>query len=272
MENEYGQLFQFIQRKYGYNLFEYDDEFVKKAVLKRMSALNYNQISEYYLEIEYNIGEVNILYESLHVNYSQFFRDSLAFVMIEKLVLPSILSNKSNNSELRIWSAGCSAGQEAYSLAILLSQYAHLKSKEYRYRIFASDISKPSIEKAKIGFFEEHEMDNLKMGHIKTYFTKVADGYVVNEELKSHITFIEFDLLESNLTTPIESIFGGFDLIFCSNLLYYYNKESQEKMIYKMMHSLTDEGYFVSSESERFILDNIPELTSMNTHASVFRK
>ncbi|MDD3122967.1 MAG: hypothetical protein PHC62_05535 [Candidatus Izemoplasmatales bacterium] len=272
MDNSANQILQLILQKYHMNLLAYDEDYLMKTIHKRMAFLQYKSFDEYLLEITYNQGEVHTLSDALNINYSQFFREQQGFFALEQVVMPSLFSQNKNNREIRIWSVGCSTGQEAYSVAILLHHYSVLTGKKFRYRIFASDISISSLEYAKRGIYNEHEVESIRYEFIKKYFVKIENTYHILQEIKDHITFLEYDLLDTKTRIPTESIYGEFDIVLCNNILYYYRDEFQKIIINKLVKSLSPIGFLITTKSEKMIVSKNVELKNINVESSVFRK
>jgi chemotaxis methyl-accepting protein methylase len=200
--------------------------------------------------------EAEILLNSLQISYTEFFRNSLTFSLLEHVVLPGMLlrNHAHNNKEIRIWSAACSTGQEAYSLAMILEELQNGKSKKANYRIFATDHCKSKIDEAKKGIYSMHAIKNLKLKQINQWFDIQGDFYAVKQDLKRNIDFSVFDLFDNSLSVPPASIFGDFDLVFCSNLLYYYNNEYIKNILDKVCKSMVKGGYLITGEAEQEIL------------------
>ena len=188
--------------------------------------------------------------------YSEFFRDTLTFAVIERIVLPSLLNKKkdSGRKEIRIWSAACAAGQEAYSLAILLEGLKNRRSEYPDYRIFATDICEERIGEARAALFNPESLNNVRLKHLDTCFIRQGHKYLVRPEFRENIDFSVFDLLDGNLSCPPSSIFGDFDIIFCCNLLIYYKTEPRKVILDKIAGTLAAGGYIVTDETEREIL------------------
>jgi chemotaxis protein methyltransferase CheR len=197
--------------------------------------------------------------ESQYVNYSEFFRNPLTFAALEKIVLPGLLRTARNSGrrELRIWSAGCAAGQEPYSVAILLEEIMEKSGRTFDYRIFATDGLGAHISLARAGVFTDGALGNMSMKRLNRWFLRQADAWAVSPELAGHIDFSVFNLLNAALSCPAESIFGNFDLVLCCNLLFYYNTGPRKSILDKLTKCLGDKAYLVTGETERgFIMEN----------------
>jgi len=240
----------------GIDLSKYETVFLNKCVQKRMDDTFCKSEVDYYTYLEQNIIESDIFLNSLQICYTEFFRNSLTFSVLEKIVIPSIVMKRkiSNRNEIRIWSAACAGGQETYSLAMLLNEFSSGNGEKINFRIFATDQSEPQILEAILGKYSESSLNCVNLKRTKQWFTKKGDIYYVKPELKEHIDFSVFDLFSEQFSSPPTSIFGDFDLIVCANLLFYYNSESQNKIIKKTRNCLSKNGYLITGETEREIL------------------
>jgi len=244
---------------------KYDVSFLKKSLKQRYEQINCSSEEEYFEVLEKSSSERKKLSESLNINYSEFFRNPLTFAVLEHIVLPEIVRQKigTKQKEIRICSAACAGGQEAYSLAILLEEMKRYCSEKFSYRIFATDQSELQIHSAKEGRYSASALNNLNFKRVGQWFTKQGETYTVKQELKEHVNFSQFDLFDDKLRCPAESIFGDFDIIICANLLFYYKKEFQEVILDKIKNSLASGGYLITGETER-------EIVKKNNFSEVF--
>lgn len=240
----------------GIDVSKYEVSFLNKSLQKRMTETHCMTDREYYAFLEQNNEERTLFFDSLHNSYTEFFRNPLTFSVLERIILPSLQFKKKNtkNKEIRIWSAACAAGQEAYSLAMLLEELKDLKGEKINYRIFATDQCESQVNEAQKGIYSAAALNNLNMKRVNQWFTKQDETYTLKPELKDHIDFSEFDLFSEHLSAPPASIFGDFDLIICANLLFYYKPEYQKIIVEKVGNCLANNGYLVAGETERDIL------------------
>lgn len=239
----------------GIDVNKFDANFLTRTLQKRMSLNGCNNIEEYSSILEKDIKESYVLKESLQNGYSEFFRNSLTYAVLENIVLPSIIMQmkKNNRKEIRIWSAACASGHEAYSLAILMEEIKEVVGDKIKYRIFATDQDKSKINDAIKGQYSSSAVNNISGKILEKWFLKNGN-FSVKPELKDHIDFSVFDLLSENFSCPPASIFGDFDIVLCANLLFYYKDEYRKLIVKKTSGSLSDKGYLVVGETERDIL------------------
>jgi chemotaxis protein methyltransferase CheR len=245
-----------LMQSNGIDVFKYDYSFLEKSLRKRMTVINCGSIEEYCAFIEQSNQEGTTFIESLRISYSEFFRNPLTFAILELIVLPGILLKKKNakRKEIRIWSAACAGGEEAYSLAILLEELKNGDADKYTYRIFATDQSASQVNEAMQGRYAAAALSNLSLKRAGEWFTRQGDVYAIKPKLKEHIDFSTFDLFDEELSCPPTSIFGDFDLVLCANLLFYYKTEFRKCILEKAGNCLAADGYLVTGEVEREIV------------------
>ena len=271
---EFDEIIHSIQKIYGQDISCFDRGFVIKCLEKITAENNLNSPESYLKLVLENSSEAKKFFDSLYITYSEFFRNPLTFALLGRLVFPMILCEKEKleNNSIRIWSAGCAGGQEAYSIAILLDELLTDKGKNYKYHIFATDINRISMDFAKKGSYDFPAVKNVTLNHISRYFTKNKDNYNINSKLKKHIDFSVYDLLDGLTSCPPESIYGEFDLIICSNLLFYYNIDKQREIINKIRECLPEGGYFVTGEAEKYIVEKMSCFSPVSYAGAIFKK
>ena len=175
-------------------------------------------------------------------------------------------------SEIRVWSAGCAAAQESYSVAILLNELRETSGKDFSFRIFATDISQEEIAKGTAGIFDAASLQNVRLKHLQRYFKPEGEEYAVVQGLKERLEFSTYDLLDRSTRSPSASVYGDFDLIICSNLLIYYRPQVRAFILDKLYRSLSPDGYLVLGEAEREFVGKSPGLQPVFAPAAVYRK
>ena len=235
---------------------KYDERFLSNTFQKRIQENNFTDANEYLELIKQNTKEVSLFLNSLQIGYSEFFRNSLTFSVLEKIILPSLIQKKkeSKRKEIRIWSAACSGGQEPYSLAILMEELKNGDAEKFSYRIFATDQNESLLNEARKGNYTQNALNNLNLKRVNQWFIKRGETFTMKQELKDNIDFSVFDLFSGQFSCPPASIFGDFDIIVCANLLFYYKNDYRLAILEKTGNSMAKGGYLVTGETERQIL------------------
>ncbi len=257
----------------GVDVSIYEETFLDKSIQKRINETSCDSEESYYSFVEKNLHEGEKLLSSLQISYSEFFRNPLTFSVLERIIMPSLIKNLTNcrRKEIRIWSAACAAGQETYSLAMLLNDFKNSDGEKIKFRIFATDQSVVQVNEAKEGLYSENAVTNLNMKRLNQWFVKTGDSYQVKDELKENIEFSVFDLFDENYSCPPSSIFGDFDLVLCANLLFYYKPQFRGRIIEKTTRCLTPGGYLITGETERETIMNY-NFMEVFPQSAIFRK
>ena len=176
----------------------------------------------------------------LTINVSEFYRNVDQWQLLDKEIIPELISRFGKN--LKIWSAACSTGDEPYSLVMALSRHVPLN----QIRIYATDLDKQVIEKAKLGLYAEKSVGGVPADLKKKFFTKIGPSYQISEEVKSRVDFKEHNLLKDTYLTD-------FHLIVCRNVLIYFTEEAKDEVFRKFQKSLKPGGYLFIGSTEQII-------------------
>jgi len=261
-----------IGRSHSFDFAVYDATFLQKTIEKRMSAAQIGCVGDYCLRMRESPAEAETLFRSLYVQFSVFFREPLSFALLEQSVIPGLVADAPANGELRVWSAGCAFGQEAYSLAMLLDEQMKKAGKPLRYRIFATDVSEGALSFARRGVYPPADVQNVKQRHLGAYFIRQGEEYAVIPRLKRGVGFTRYDVLDAASANPPESIFGNFDIVSCCNLMMYYGPEARLMILHKLEESLSPAGRLIVGETERAFVERNTALDMLCVPAAVFRK
>jgi chemotaxis protein methyltransferase CheR len=193
--------------------------------------------------------------EAMTTNESFFFRDQKPFDQFRDMVLPYLLENRASRKSIRIWCAAASSGQEPYTLAMMLKE-AQAKLSGWRVEIVGTDISQDILNKAQEGVYSQFEVQRgLPINLLVKYFTQVEDRWKINEEIRRMVSFRKFNLLDSM------SGMGQFDVIFCRNVLIYFDQPTKTQVLNQMSGLVANDGFLylggaetVLGISDRFML------------------
>ena len=146
--------------------------------------------------------------------------------------MPGLVAAKTNGSpvELRIWSAACATGQETWSVAMLLEEFARARQQPVPFRIIATDASEAALTAARRGVYEESALANVRLRHRREFFSTQEDGHRIVPRLQARVDFSTYDLLDEHSASPPAGLFGDFDLILCCNLLFYYRPPIRQQI------------------------------------------
>ncbi len=191
--------------------------------------------------------EVTTILNKLTTNHTYFMREPEHYTFMRETVLPWAVANARGN-ELRIWSAGCSSGEEGYTTAMLLDDYFGVKKAQWDTRILATDISETVMEKAKKGIYTEDGMKGLSPEWKQRYFTKITDGmYEIVPAIKKELIFKHFNLMDP---MPEKYKQRPFDLIFCRNVMIYFDQPTKNALVNRFYDVLKPGGYLFIGHAE----------------------
>jgi chemotaxis protein methyltransferase CheR len=229
----------------------YNDDFLARKINQRISATQCSSPRDYCNYLQKNESELQGLLDELTINVSKFFRNPLLFELVLERLLPALVNGKSDDRKsLRVWSAGCAQGEEAYSLAIMINEALVSRQCPLKPHIFATDIDKKALEQAREGKYGFASIENVRVGLLKKYFDKKGEQYVLKSAIKDIVTFSLHNLQDTKTSVPPASIYGAFDIVFCRNVLIYYKRELQLAVLKKLTASLSTKGYLVLGEAE----------------------
>jgi two-component system CheB/CheR fusion protein len=216
---------------------------IKRRMLRRMMIHKIKAIDEYAELLLQNNNEVDILYQDFLINVTEFFRDTEAFLLLKKTILPLLLKSKTQGETLRIWVAACATGEEVYSIAMTLLEIQQNKATNIPFQIFASDLSAEAISVARNGEYSVSQLKNVSPKQLQHFFTKSKDKYRISKSLRDVCVFAHHNILS-------DPPFSRMDFISCRNFLIYLDTSAQKKAISTFHYALNDGGYLMLGKSE----------------------
>ncbi len=251
--NDYRFICETVYRHSSINLGADKGELVAGRVKKRLTAVRVPDIETYcnYLRGPDGSTEIQHLIDVISTNHTFFFRENSHFDALTEVILPELLMRKKQVSwpRLRIWSAACSSGEEPYSIGITLAEFMRDPNRHWDYEIEASDISHRILEKATRGIYPDSTADKVPEEMRRRYFQVgygPQAGYRrVKPEIRQHVKFHQLNLLEQ---APPGS--GNFHIIFCRNVMIYFDLPTQERLVQRLRSRLVPGGYLLVGHSE----------------------
>jgi two-component system CheB/CheR fusion protein len=231
----------------GHDFRHYKRATVLRRIERRMQVTARADLSAYYEYLSNNPQETKALLDDMLIGVTNFFRDRESFESLEREVIPLLFSptgqQRADNHEVRVWSAGASTGEEAYSLAMLLHDYKAAANSELKIQIFASDIDERAIGTGRAGLYPEAIITDVPPTRLRQYFVKEDNRYRVRKELRENVLFAKHSLLS-------DPPFSQMDLIVCRNLLIYLDREVQREILQMFHFALNPGGYLFLGNSE----------------------
>ncbi|MBV8642979.1 MAG: hypothetical protein JO225_03590, partial [Candidatus Eremiobacteraeota bacterium] len=218
------------------------------TILRRLARLmvagGFPDLGQYLTHLRAHPEEYTRLIRSLLINVTEFFRDPELYEYLRDEIIPDLLNHAADHgNELRMWSAGCATGEEAYSLAILVSEALGERLNDFHVRIFATDLDDDAIAFARRGVYPETALTEMPPELVARYFTKLDEGYEVKKNIRNLTVFGIHDLAQ-------RSPFPRIDLCLCRNVLIYFTKELQQRTLQLFAFSLREDGYLVLGKAE----------------------
>jgi chemotaxis protein methyltransferase CheR len=256
MDSFFCHILQFLNQDENRFFKKFDENFLLNSMKTRQNELQIVHLDSYLAYLQSDIQERELLKKSLLVTYSIFFRNTLTFTTLEYLVIPQLILSKSKQKsvKLKIWCTASASGQEPYSYAMLMESIKRKYSIPFEYNIFATDIDPVQIKNAQQGVYSEESIQNVPFHLFSKWFSRVDNYFIIDNSLKENIHFSVFDLFDQRYSAPPESIFGGFDIIVCCNLLFYYNQEYRKLLMDKFQNNSLNNSILITGEVERDIL------------------
>ncbi len=238
---DFQNLKQVMNKGTGINFDYYRESYLKRRLKVRLSITKKNSYSSYMQFLQENPNEFKSLIDDITVNYTKFFRDTDVYDYLKETLLPKLIS--SPKPWIRIWSAGCSTGEEPYSLSMLMHEVSKKPPKERRVTIYASDIDETVLAKSQLGEYDKRATASINEKFLNKYFDFEDNVYKVKPFVKEIIHFEKQDLM----SPPVRR---NLDLILCRNVMIYFSREIQQ-IIYGHFHnSLRSGGYLISGKTE----------------------
>lgn len=246
-------ILEFVRSERGFDPTGYYPAVLATRVQNRITATASANAWEYLRRLKSDSQELDTLVASLTIKYSMFFRDPLAFEYLREVLLPALLERKASagGGALRIWSAGCAFGEEAYSLAILLHELARQFPAADNALLFATDRDEQALAQAAEARYPAASLENVRHGLIESVFVKEGEQFRVIPAVARRVRFSVHDMLDRRSAAPAESVFGSFDLILCRNVLIYFEPNYQSFICEQLYRSLVAGGCLLLGRVEK---------------------
>ncbi len=241
--NAINRILMLLRSVSGHDFSLYKKSTITRRIERRMSQHGIDSKEVYARYLKENPLEISILFKQLLINVTNFFRDPHAFELLRQEILPKLFANKPNNEVFRAWIAGCSSGEEVYSIAILLREYMDESHQEYRIQLFATDLDEDAIATARAGVYPANIAQDVHPERLQRFFIKEEGGYRIKKIIREMVVFAVHNVIKD---PPIINL----DLLSCRNVLIYMETELQNRLISAFHHSLKPDGVLLLSPSE----------------------
>ena len=249
---EFEALLEYLQRTRGFDFAAYKRPSLMRRVTKRMQMIKIEKFSDYMDYLEVHPDEFAQLFDTILINVTSFFRDQHAWDFLAQEILPKFLNIKKTSDAIRIWSAGCASGEEAYSIAILLAEALGEDAFRDRAKIYATDVDEEALNHARHASYSEKDLEPVPEELRKKYFEHGSSRLIFRNDLRRSVIFGRHDLVQD---APISRL----DLLICRNTLMYFNAEIQGRILARFHFALNDPGYLFLGRAEMLL-----------THTNIF--
>jgi two-component system CheB/CheR fusion protein len=242
-EQSFQKIFQLVRSLSGLDLRQYKPETVRRRVARRMLLLRIEQLAAYYRFLQNRTDELRMLQEDILINVTRFFRDPGFWESLRSNTLPVLFQDRAVDKPIRIWCAGCSTGEEAYSIAIIILEYLSQHSLDVPLQIFGTDASDQSIETARVAVYTDALVSDISPERLRRYFVKVDRGYQVSKRVRDTCIFARQNIAS-------DPPFSHIDILSCRNVMIYFNQALQRQVMLTFHYALESGGYMLLGMSE----------------------
>lgn len=267
MSQAFDALCEFLRRNSGLIMDQSKQYLVESRVMPIVRRERLSGLDELVLLLQkgQNLKLAKDVIEAMTINETYFFRDKSPFDQFRAVMLPALLAARQNERRLRIWSAAASTGQEAYSIAMILEEFA-ARLAGWKVEIVATDLSEPVLEKARKGIYSQFEVQRgLPATMLLRHFNQIGESWQLSDHIRSKVTFRQLNLL-SDFTS-----LGRFDIIFCRNVLIYFDAVRKTDILARMTRVLAHDGFVTLGASESLI-GLKTDLVAHGEHRGIFAR
>lgn len=250
VEIDFERLLQYLKQSRGFDFSAYKRTTLQRRVQKRMQQKHINSYSEYVDYLDAHADEFQGLFNTILINVTAFFRDPEDWKFLAEQVIPQILSSRPAERPLRIWSAGCASGEEAYSAAMILSEALGPDAFKEHVKIYATDVDEEALAMSRTATYTAKDIENVPAELLEKYFeTNNSHKYIFDRDVRRSVIFGRHDLIQD---APISRV----DLLLCRNTLMYFNAEAQDRILSRFYFGLNDGGFLFLGKAETLLSHN----------------
>ncbi|MBF0390141.1 MAG: PAS domain-containing protein [Desulfamplus sp.] len=242
--NLVNKIFSLLHAHTGHDFSQYKMTSISRRIERRMALQQITAMDKYVEYLKQTPAEVEALFRDMLIGVTNFFRDPKAFEELEKRVIPELFVGKNSESIIRIWASGCSTGEEAYSIAILLAEYQASIRRSFKVQLFATDIDSNAIAIARAGLYPANIAADVSPVRLSRFFTETDDNFWrINKSIRDMVIFSEHNIIR-------DPPFSKLDLISCRNLMIYLNQKLQKQIFPRFHYALNPNGFLFLGTSE----------------------
>ena len=244
--NDFEELLDYIKRNRGFDFTGYKRSSLIRRVSTRMKAVEVETFREYLDLLQVDPQEFTALFDTILINVTSFFRDPAAWEVLTQNILPEFLAGKPAPEPIRVWSAGCATGEEAYTMAIALAEILGIDETRERVKIYGTDLDESALTLARHATYTQKAVTGLPEDLLERYFERSGTSYIFRKDLRRTVIFGRHDLVHA---APISHI----DLLTCRNTIMYLNSETQARVLARLHFALEDHGILFLGKAEMLL-------------------
>ncbi len=245
-DHAFEALLDYLKRNRGFDFTGYKRATLMRRVGKRMQEVGIDDYVAYQDHLEVHPDEFAFLFNTILINVTAFFRDQPAWTYLASTIVPAILESKQSGEQIRVWSAGCSSGEEAYTLVMILAEALGEEEFVRRVKVYATDVDEEALTAARRAVYEPQQMEPLPEELRERYFERQGRRFAFRKDLRRSVIFGRHDLVQD---APISRI----DLMVCRNVLMYFNAETQSRILARLHFGLAPNGYLFLGKAEMLL-------------------
>jgi two-component system, chemotaxis family, CheB/CheR fusion protein len=250
---EFEALLNYLKRMRAFDFTGYKRSSLQRRIQRRLQTINIDSYTDYIDYLEVHPDEFGRLFDTILINVTSFFRDPTAWEYIASDIIPQIIASKKADEPIRIWSAGCASGEEAYTIAMYMAEALGPERFRERVKIYASDLDEEALTQGRQATYSAREVANIPDPMLEKYFERTDQRFTFRKDLRRAVIFGRHDLVQD---APISRI----DLLICRNVIMYFNSETQSRILSRFHFAVNDTGFLFLGKAEMLF-----------THASLFQ-
>jgi two-component system, chemotaxis family, CheB/CheR fusion protein len=263
-DKDFDELLLMMKESRGFDFTGYKKSTLERRISRRVAVVGLSSLAEYRDYLELQPEEFSQLFDSMLINVTSFFRDPLAWQVLQERVIPDLLSAKGAKTPVRVWSAGCATGEEAYTLAMVLAEAMGAEQFRERVKIYATDLDEDALQQARTGAYETSALADMPEELVDKYFEPAGTRRSFRRDLRRQVIFGRNDLTSD---APISRV----DLLAARNTLMYFNAETQASIVRRFHFALSYPGYLFLGKAE-MLLNHADRFQPVDLRKRLFRK
>ncbi|MFJ9780097.1 CheR family methyltransferase [Amycolatopsis sp. NPDC101161] len=263
-DDEFESVLAYLKESRGFDFTGYKRTSLMRRVQRRMSQVGAESYADYVDQLQVNADEFAALFNTILINVTGFFRDPEAWEYLREHAIPALLAERNPEEPIRVWSSGCAAGQEAYSIAIAFAETLGTEAFRQRVKIYATDVDEEALAQARHASYSPDELGGVSEAQLAEYFEQQGGRYTFRKDLRRSVIFGRNDLVQD---APISRI----DLLVCRNTLMYFNADTQTKILERFHFALAPRGMMFLGKAE-MLLSHTRLFEPLDLKQRIFRK